>query len=174
MAGSTQYYLFPQEGLNQILNIVPKGSATFPATNYLGLFSTAWSTISGYIAPAGNINVTLNTGTNVVTEISTGGYARQGLVTASWNGSSPSSGSYTVNGVAISGQYYTTVSGFTFTCTSGTWTVNGVFVCSGATAGSITSGVYFYAPFSDLQPVTVASGDSIVVTPTWVALPYPN
>ena len=174
MAGTTQYYVFPQEGLNQILNIVPKGSTTFPATNYIGLFSTTWATISGYIAPAGNINITLNTGTNIVAEVSGAGYGRQGIVSASWSGSTPSSASYVINGVSISGQYYTTVSGYSFTCASGSWTVNGVFVCSGATAYGTNSGVYFYAPFSDLAAVTVTSGDSIIVTPTWVALPYPN
>ena len=172
MAGSNSYYLFPQEGLDSLLNIVPRGTA-YPTTNYLGLFATGWSTISGYVANNnGNINVTLNTGTYPVTEVSGVGYGRQGLITASW--STPTGGTATVNNVVISGRQCTTVSGFTFTCSSGTWTVNGIFVASGATNYGTSSGVYFYAPFSDLNAVTVASGDSIVVTPTWQSLPYPN
>ena len=168
MANST--YLFPQEGLDQILNIIPK-TASALTTYYVGLFSTPWSTISGGVAVSG-INVTLNTGTNTIAEVSGVNYARQTLVSGSWG--AIANGTAVVNGVTISGRQTTTVSGFTFTCGSGSWTVNGIFVCSGATAYGTNSGVFWYAPFSDTNPVTVASGDSIVVTPTWQALPYPN
>jgi len=153
-----------------MLNIIPK-TATAPSTYYLGLFSTSWNTISGGVAVSG-INVTLNTGTNTISEVSGVNYSRQALVSGSWG--AVTDGTATVNSVVISGRQCTTVSGFTFTCGSGSWTVNGIFVCSGATAYGTNSGVFWYAPFSDVSTVTVASGDSIVVTPTWQALPYPN
>lgn len=153
-----------------MLNIIPRGANTVP-TYYLGLFSTTWPTISGYLGNSSGINIVLSGTTgNYVTEVSGGSYARQSIT----NWGTTTSGTAVVNSVTISGIQTTTSAGYTFTCSSGTWTVNGMFVASG-TAGGSASGttVVWYAPFADLQPVTVSSGDSIVVTPTWLSLPYP-
>lgn len=165
-------YVFPAEGLNHLLNIVPRGVNTVP-TYYLGLFSTSWATISGYLNNSTGINIVLSGTTgNYVTEVSGGNYSRASV--GNWGAAV--SGTATVNGVTISGLQTTTTSGFTFTCNSGSWTVNGIFVASGSAGGSSagTTTVVWYAPFSDISTVTVASGDSIIITPTWQSLPYPN
>ena len=63
---SASNYLWPQEGLDYLMGVVPKAGTT-PTTLYVGLFTTSWSTVQGYGLT--NINVTLNGGTYPVTEL---------------------------------------------------------------------------------------------------------
>lgn len=174
-------YVFPQEGLDYLMSIVPKG-ATASGTIYLGLWGqgaganlTTWPAISGY-ATAGNINITLNSGTYPVYEMSsfTGYTARTALTAGNW-------GAQTTTTVNVSGnaslpvRYCTYSPAITFTngqasTVSG---INGIFLCIGASGTNVGSSsspslsVLWYAPFSDYSSVTLASGDSISITPTW-------
>jgi len=175
---ATSTYVFPQEGLDYLLNMIPRATQASGAI-YLGLFSTPWSTISGYMA-SGQNNILLNASGTAVTELpSATGYTAR-TTTSGWT--VPSGTTAVVGGTTISGVRYTTASAVTITNTSVSgWTVNGIFLCAGSsvvgntsTASGGSTTVLWYSPFSDLNAVTLTSGDSIVVTPTWQSLPYPN
>ena len=172
---STSQYLWPQEGLDYLMGIVPKAGTT-PSNLYLGLFTTSWSTIQGYGLT--NINVTLNGGTYPVTELSSAtGYAtRPTLAAATWG--AQSAGTVTIGSNTINVRQSTYGSAITITNSSGsTWSgVNGIFVASSATVGQASGSgttVLWYAPFSDGSTVTLANGDSISITPVWQSAPYP-
>ena len=173
MASASQY-LWPQEGLDYLMGIVPKAGTT-PTTLYLGLFTTAWSTIQGYGLT--NINVTLGTGTYPVTELAsaTGYTSRPSIASSSWG--AQAAGTVTIGSNTINVRQ-STAGTITITNTSGsTWTgVNGIFICNSATVGQASGAgttVLWYAPFSDGSTVTLANGDSITITPVWQSAPYP-
>ena len=171
MAAFNSNYVFPNEGLLYLLNSIPRGVVSPQANTYLGLFSNSWSAIQA----SGITFLTLNGsvgGSNVINEVNFSGYARQAIPSGSWNAGVTTS--FTVSGTA-SGQSTTTNSGYLFTA-SGSATVNGIFVATTSVTGVVTSGtgatsttptVLWYAPFSDLGTVTLASGDTLTVTPTW-------
>ena len=168
-------FYFPQEGLNYLLNVFPRTTATASGTTWIGLFSTPWATISGY-AVATDEPITLNSGTYPVTEVSgMTGYGRQSIAASGW--SAPAFNTVTIGtstGVPV--QYTTTASGFTWTNTGTTFSgINGIFITlgSGTNTTSASGAVIWYAPFSDLSTVTLASGDSLTVTPTWQMASYP-
>jgi hypothetical protein len=174
---SSSNYVFPQEGLNFLLNTAPKASA-FPATTYLGLFTTSWGTIQGY--GTANTNITVNSGSYPVTElaaVSGIGYSRAALVSGTWG--APTAGTTTIGANTINVQQSTYGSALTFTCQSGTWAnINGIFIATMSGVGSASNTaanqiVLWYAPFADLGTVTLASGDSLSITPTWQSAPYP-
>jgi len=148
------------------------------------LFTTAWSTIEAYGFT--NTNVTLNSGTYPVTEVSgtgAGGYSR--LVTSGVVWGAPGAGTTVIGANTINVQQSTYGTAQTFTCTSGTWTpvygmflatwgtVNGASNPSSAAPPNLPNVVVWYAPFADLNPVTLSSGDSLSITPTWQSAPYP-
>jgi hypothetical protein len=175
---ATSTYVFPQEGLDYLLNMVPRATQASGAV-YLGLFTTPWSTISGYMV-SGQNNILLNASGTAVAELASAtGYTVR-TTTSGWT--VPSGTTAVVGGTTISGVRYTTASVVTFTNSSAsTWSINGIFLCAGSSAvgnASTASGgattVLWYAPFSDQGTTTVASGDSISITPTWQSLPYPN
>jgi len=173
-------YIFPTEGLDYLMSVVPKGTAA-SGTIYLGLWGqgsgsnvTTWSTISGY-ATNGQIGITLNSGTYPVYEVAafTGYTSRTALTAANW-------GAFNTTTVSVSGNAtlpvaYTTYSPAIQFVNGGTTVsgINGIFLCiggSGTNVGSTSGpalGVLWYAPFSDFSSVTLASGDSISITPTW-------
>lgn len=172
---STSNYVFPAEGLDYLLGVVPKGGTT-PATLYLGLFTTSWATIQGYGLT--NTSITLNGGTYPVTELSTStGYAtRPSLAAATWGAAT--AGTTTIGANTINVRQSTYGSAITITNGSaGTWTgVNGMFIATSATVGQASGSgttVLWYAPFSDASTVTLAPGDSVSITPTWQSAPYP-
>ena len=164
-------YLFPNEGLNYLLNITPRNINTAPATTYLGLFTTSWATITGTYTSNVTLNATAGGSANFVQEASFAGYGRQAIPSTSWGAGTGTS--FTVSGT-VSGQATTTNSGYVFTA-SGSATVYGIFVATTSPSGVTSSGtgangaptVFWYAPFSDLNSVTLASGDTLTVTPTW-------
>jgi len=178
MASFNSNFYFPQEGLNYLLNAIPRGTQAVPSTLYLGLTATTWSTISGY-AVAGDVPLTLNGGTYPVLEASgLSGYSRLTLSGAGWQ--APATNTITIGTSTNVPVQYTTYSGvtpLTYTNTGATYTtINGIFVTiSGQTGLSSASGstVLWYAPFSDLSTVTLASGDTLTVTPTWQSASYP-
>jgi hypothetical protein len=178
MASFNSNFYFPQEGLNYLLNAIPRGTQAVPSTLYLGLSATTWSTISGYAA-AGSVPITLNGGTYPVLEASgLPGYNRLTLSGAGWQ--APATNTITIGtstGVPVQYCTYSGNSALTFTNTGNTYsTINGIFLTITGTVGSSSAGgstVLWYAPFSDLSTVTLASGDSLTVTPTWQSASYP-
>ena len=178
MASFNSNFYFPQEGLNYLLNAIPRGVQAVPSTLYLGLTATTWSTISGY-AIAGDEPITLNAGTYPILEASgLSGYTRLTLSGANWQ--APQFNTITIGTSTQVPVQYTTYSGtnpLVWTNTGATYTtINGIFVTiSGQTGLSSAGGstVLWYAPFSDLSTVTLASGDTLTVTPTWQSASYP-
>ena len=169
MAFNSQYF-FPTEGLNYVLNMFPRGVNTVPSSTYMGLFTTPWATITGTYT----VNTTLNGGPGAfnVTEASFTNYGRVAITSGSWQ--SPANATFTVSG-SVTGQATTTNSGYVFTNSGTNTSVYGVFIASTLASGVATSGtgsgtntptVIWYAPFSDLQAVSLAAGDSLTVTPT--------
>ena len=182
MAQFSSNYLVPKEGLNYLMNIFPIGTQALPSGTYMGLFTTTWLSGTTGIAYSGSANVTLNAvaggSSYAVSEANFTGYARQFIPSGStyW----PTVASYQVgSNTTLSGQQVTTSSGYTFTNSGTTTTVWGIFLSNSGTAGVTTSGtgavgtptVLWYAPFSDLNAVTMASGDQITVTPIWQFAP---
>ena len=186
---SSSPYLFPQEGLNVLLDIIPRGVITVNSgTNYyIGLFSTSWATVESYGYT--NTNVTLNSGSFSVAEISgtsgtntITGYNRIQVSGINWG--APVAGTTVIGVNTINVQQSVLSSAVTFTCTSGVWpAVNGMFLATWSTlygasnpASSapplLPNVVLWYAPFADLNPVTLSSGDSLAITPTWQSAPY--
>lgn len=138
--------LFPDEGLDYLLGIVPKNGTNL-ATTYIGLFtSQSASTVPGTTA-------VLATATGV-TEATGTSYARQSIAAASWGAQA-----------AGTGGRKTTAGQVTFpTVGSGGWgTVNGFFIATASTAGT----ALFYANFDDTTAIVSGVGDIIRVTPTW-------
>ena len=181
-------YVFPQEGLDYIMSVIPKG--TTPSGIYLGLWGqstasgsvwgtapTGYTSLSGLIG-AGTINLTLNSGAtaaNIIYEQATfSGYnARIGLTAGNW-------GAQTSTTVNVSGNSALPVRASTYPAVtitnSGSVTVSGIagiFLCTNASGAAVGYGsgaalnVIWYSPFSDLNTVTLASGDSLSVTATW-------
>lgn len=175
---STSSWIFPKEGLDYSLNVFPRGTQAVPSNLYVGLFTTSWNTILGYGLT--NINVTLNTGTYIVNELaSSTGYTARFTVPSSW-WNAPQSGTVTIGSNTINVEQTTTAGSGSITFTNGsgsTWSnVYGIFVATSATVGQASGAgttVIWYAPFSDLNPVSLANGDALTVTPTWQAAPYP-
>lgn len=174
---STSLYLFPQEGLDYSLNVFPRGTQAVPSNLYVGLMTTAWSTIEGY---SPNINIQLNTGTYPVTELGTGtGYsARYTVPSTAWQ--TPAAGTVVIGSNTINTRATTTSgSGTTITFTNGgasNWFVTGIFIATSATVGQASGAgttVLWYAPWADQSTLTVAPGDSITAVPYWQLAPYP-
>lgn len=141
--------IFPDEGLDLILGVFPKGAVTTDPL-YIGLFTSQTAntvparTATGGAVPAG---WTEAAGTN---------YARQSVAAADW-------GAPSTNG---SGRKIT-ASQYTFpTVGAGGWgTANGFFLATQNASGASDKIVYF-ANFDDTTAVTLNAGDVIKVTPS--------
>jgi len=181
-------YVFPQEGLDYMMSVIPKNGAVDDPI-YLGLWgswdgdnnyvtTTTWNTISGY-ATNGNIDITLNSGTYTVYEVTgdipgfTGYTSRTALNPANWGANQTTTVNVPGN-AALPVRYSTYTPAVSFTNGGTTISgINGIFLAVGADAGTVgqssapTCTVLWYAPFSDYSSVTLASGDSISITPTW-------
>lgn len=144
--------IFPSEGIDAILAIVPKGGTTV-ANTYMGLFTSQ----SASTVPSADSVLATGTGTAAPAEVpNANAYARQTIAAASW-------GANATNG---SGRR-TTAGQVSFAQSTGSWgTVNGFFLASSATIGAGIA--YYYANFSDATSVAVnASGYTLQVTPFW-------
>lgn len=141
--------IFPDEGIDAILAIVPRGGATV-ANTYMGLFTSATAST----VPARTAVMATQTG---ITEVaSANAYARVAIAAASW-------GAPATNG---SGRR-TTAAQVSMPASTGSWgTVNGFFLASSAT---FSAGIaYYYANFDDTTAVNVnAAGFTIQITPFW-------
>ncbi len=129
--------IYPDEGLDAILGVFPKGGTTY-TTLYLGLFTSQTATTVPGRAATG---WTEAGGTN---------YARQAIAAADW--SSPATDS---TGRKV------TASQVTFPAAgSGGWgTVNGFFLATDPTAGA----VIYFANFDDETAITIHAGDILKI-----------
>jgi hypothetical protein len=140
--------IFPDEGLDHILNKVPRATTAIQTTYYLGLFTAQTAST----VPASS--TTLASDTNV-TEPSGGSYARVAVANTDW-------GAITTSG---SGRR-TTSAQKSFPASTGAWgNVNGFFLANQSATGAGSVAI-FYSNFSDLAAVAVNSaGYTIQVTP---------
>lgn len=145
--------IFPSEGLDLILAIVPK-NGTNVGTTYMGLFTTFTASTVG----------THGQGRSAYTEPSGGAYARQNVTAGSWGANADGGG-----GAGAEGRK-TTASQITFPTATAQWgTVNGFFLADTSTGGA--GAIYFAANFDDVTPVTINTNDIIKITPTWEMRP---
>jgi len=144
---------FSNEGLDQILGIVPKAGSVI-STLYMGLFTSQTATT----VPAQTAVLSTYTGVAEL-PIGTNGYNRIALAAATWG----------ALGAGTSGRK-STYPQVTFTCATAAWAaVNGFFICTASAHGS-EFGI-FYANFADNTAVTAQVGDQILITATWEFTP---
>lgn len=145
--------VFPTEGLDYILGVIPKGGTT-PANLYMGLFTSQTAST----VPAGTAVLSTYTGVTELT-IGSNGYNRITLAAATWGALA----------AGASGRK-TTYPEVTFTCSTSAWAaVNGFFIATASAHGSEVA--IFYANFADTTAVTAQVGDSIKITATWEMTP---
>lgn len=146
---------FPQEGLDAILAIVPKGGATV-ANTYMGLFT---GPAGGATVPTFDAVLAAGTGTTPAVEVANANaYARQTIAAASWGANTTQGG---IGRRSTAGQV-----SFPATTSTGWGTVAGFFLASSATYGAGIA--YYYANFSDASTIAATSaGFTIQVTPYW-------
>lgn len=135
--------IFPVEGLDAILAVIPKNGANYSQL-WMGLFTsqTASTVITRAQTLAGNI-----------TEPSGGAYARQSIASSSWGSQTDDT---TVGRKVVAGQV-------TFPTATATWgTVNGFFIASASASGVCI----FQANFDDVTAIVVNTNDVVKVTPT--------
>jgi len=138
--------IFPDEGLDHILNKVPRATTAIQTTYYLGLFTGSSATTVPARTDA------LASAPASVAEPSGGAYARVAVANTDW-------GAVATNG---SGRR-TTSAQKSFPASTGSWgNVNGFFLATASTVGV----AIFYANFDDLTAVAVnAAGFTVQVTP---------
>jgi hypothetical protein len=144
MAGGAE--IFPDEGLDHILNKVPRATTAIQTTYYLGLFTGSTATT----VPARG--ETLAAPSAAVGEPSGGAYARAAVANTDWGA------------IATSGAGRRTTSAQkSFAASTGAWgTINGFFLASALTGGV----AIFFANFDDLTAINVnAAGFTVQVTP---------
>jgi hypothetical protein len=141
--------LFPDEGLDLLLGIMPRGGASL-GTVYLGLFTSQTATT----VPAHDALLATQSG---VTEASGVSYARQAIAAGSWG--SPAAGG---------GGRQVTAAQVTFpSVDAGGWgTLNGFLLANTASGGI----ALYYANFDDQTAIVSNANDVIRITPTWTLL----
>lgn len=146
--------IFPDEGLDYILGVIPKAGTT-PATLYLGLFTSQTAST----VPAANMVLATPTG---ITEAGYTSYARVSIASASWGATgAKTSWSQTGRGTTAA-QVSCPAAGAAYATA-----INGFFI-----ATALTGGICIFASnFDDTTAVaTMAIGDVIRVTPTFTLL----
>lgn len=147
--------IFPDEGLDHILNKVPKAGTAIQTTYYLGLFTTGTATTTPAGGGAGTRTDSLATA-GTASEPGAGGYARVAIANTSW-GALATSGN---------GRRTTTSTAITVGPSSGSWgTINGFFLGNQLATGAGSVAIFF-ANFDDASAVNVnAAGFSLSITP---------
>lgn len=140
--------IFPDEGLDHVLDKVPRAQTAIQTTYHIGLFTSQTNST----VPARTVTLASQTG---VTEVAnSGAYARVSIANSDWGA------------IATSGSgRRTTSSQKSFAESTGSWgTVNGFFI---ATNGTHAAGVALcYANFDgDTAAVVNAAGITVRVTP---------
>lgn len=157
----------PNEGLDLILGLFPRGGSAITSTN-LGLFQgltastvpAAAAVLSDYGAAAGT----------TITEASFASYARQSIASGSWGAQAAGTGN-------ASGGRQSSAAQVSFPAATATYStaINGFFLANQTAHGTPAAAsdkAYFYANFDDTTAIaTMAIGDVIKVTPTFGLLP---
>lgn len=139
--------IFPDEGLDAILAIVPKNGTNL-ANTYMFLFT------GGTASTVPASSATIGTMGGGFAEATGTSYARQAIAAASWGSAAAGTGGRKVTAGQVT---FPTVG-------SGGWgTINGFGLASASTSGV----ALFYANFDDTTAITSAVNDVIKVTPTW-------
>lgn len=143
--------IFPSEGLNLVLAIVPK-NGTNASTTYIGLWGTSFS--ASTVGTAGNPRASYD-------EVaSAGSYTRKSIAAASWGANADGGGSADQPGRK------TTAGQVTFDTATAAWgTINGFFIADSTTIDA--GALYFACNFDDTTAITVNTNDIVKVTPTW-------
>lgn len=140
--------LFPDEGLDHVLNKVPIAGVAIQTSYGLGLFTSQTAST----VPARTVTLASQTG---ITEVpNSGAYARVSVANSDWGA------------IATSGSGRKTTSAQkTFPDSTGSWgTINGFFVATNTTWGLGVA--LFYANFDDVTAINVnAAGFTVRVTP---------
>lgn len=145
--------LFPNEGLDYLLGIVPKGGTT-PTTLYLGLFTSQTASTT----PAATAVLSTATG---VSEAAFTGYARVAVASTDWG----SAGNQTIWSQTVEAVTAAQKS-FPAATVAYPTAINGFFLAT--TSGAGTGIAVFYSNFSDVTAVaSMAIGDIIKVTPSF-------
>lgn len=135
--------IWPDEGLDIVLNIFPKGGTNL-STTYLSLFTSDTASTVGTAAQ----------GADHYTEPGSGAYARQSIAAASWGAIA-----------AGTGGRKTTAAQVTFPTATGAWgTVNGFWLANQLSATGDVA--LFAANFDDTTAIAPQTGDVVKVTPT--------
>lgn len=144
--------IFPDEGLDYLLGVVPKAGTT-PANLYMMLFTSQTAST----CPGSTAVLASYTGVTELT-IGSNGYNRITCASGTWGAAGSGGGGRQVSG-----------SQQTFTCSTSAWSaVNGFGFATAAAHGS-EIGVY-YTNFDDTTAVTLQVGDTLKITPRWVML----
>jgi len=143
--------IFPNEGLDYILGVIPKAGTT-PTTLYLGLFTsqTASTVLTQTQTLAANI-----------TEAAFSGYTRVAVASTDWGSAGDQTiWTQTVRGVVASQKSFPACTGTSATA------INGFFISS---TSVVSAGICIWASnFSDSTAIaSLALGDIVKVTPTW-------
>jgi hypothetical protein len=136
--------IFPDEGLDIILNIFPKGGTNL-TTTYLGLFTSFTATTVGSASQT----------RSSYTESDYGAYARQSIAAASWGAIAAGTGGRTTTAAQVT---FPTATG------AGTVSIKGFFLAN--QLSSTGDKCIFAANFDDNTAVSIATNDIIKVTPT--------
>lgn len=135
--------IWPDEGLDIVLEIFPRGGANLTST-FLCLFTAFTASTVGTAAQVAND----------YTEPSGGSYARQTIVSGSWGAIA-----------AGTGGRKTTASQITFPTATASWgAVNGFWLANQLSASGDKT--VMAANFDDVTAVTVNTNDILKVTPT--------
>lgn len=147
--------IFPDEGLDYLLGLVPKGGTT-PTTLYLGLFTSQTAST----VPANTAVLSTPAG---ITEAAYTGYARVAVASTDW-------GSISTQTVwSQTGARGVTAAQKSFPAATAAYAtaINGFFLASASTAGVCV----FASNFSDTTAIaSMAIGDVIKVTATFALL----
>lgn len=136
--------IYPDEGLDLILNIFPRGGTNL-TTTYLALFTSFTATTVGTSGQAADTYVEPNFGS----------YARQSIAAASWGAIAAGTGGRKTTAAQVTFPTATTNSS---SATNGFWLANQL-----SATGDVC---IFAANFDDGTAVQVNTNDIIKVTPT--------
>ena len=143
--------IFPTEGLDLIMGIVPKGGATV-ATTYIALWGTTFT--ASTVGTAANARASY-------TEPTGGAYARQSIAAATWGAQA--------NGTSGSSDQpgrLSTATQITFPTATAPWgTLNGFYLVNSSTAAA--GSLYYSCNFDDVTAITVNTNDIVKITPGW-------
>lgn len=139
--------IFPDEGLDLILNIFPRGGTNL-TTTYLALFTSFTATTVG----------SNSQGADLYTEPDFGSYSRQSLAAAAWGSVAAGTGGRKTTAAQVT---FPTATSNASTTIKGFWLANQL-----SASGDVC---VFAANFDDSTAVQINTNDIIRVTPTMQA-----